>query len=179
MQSSHKRLQHCRFQFTPLREGRLVTIPSPNAARKFQFTPLREGRRGCPHDAQRRLGISIHAPPRGATSGDCFRRRSLLPISIHAPPRGATSLAICMAKYVADFNSRPSARGDLLAAEADEGRIDFNSRPSARGDDCIRKNLAKPAYFNSRPSARGDSALPIVPLYANISIHAPPRGATQ
>ena len=55
---------------------------------------------------------------------------------------------------------------------------DFNSRPSARGDDnpCIlRRN---PRNFNSRPSARGD--LPRVPRRGgrDISIHAPPRGAT-
>ena len=56
---------------------------------KFQFTPLREGRlqrlAHCVDASQ----ISIHAPPRGAT----LRRGEALAlniISIHAPPRGAT-----------------------------------------------------------------------------------------
>ena len=35
----------------------------------FQFTPLREGRLGCENQEQKLLGISIHAPARGATSG--------------------------------------------------------------------------------------------------------------
>ena len=54
------------FQFTPLREGRphgdAVIMPIA----PFQFTPLREGRPTCPA-AEMMQGISIHAPPRGAT----------------------------------------------------------------------------------------------------------------
>ena len=34
-------------------------------------------------------------------------------------------------------------------------------------------------YFNSRPSARGDALRQISALHLPISIHAPPRGATQ
>ena len=56
----------------------------------------------------------------------------------------------------------------------------FNSRPSARGDagrEC--RCTASILYFNSRPSARGDQADDMrARLYA-ISIHAPPRGATR
>ena len=57
------------FQFTPLREGRRVAALSEKSGiSKFQFTPLREGRR-LPRDSLRqRDGISIHAPPRGATA---------------------------------------------------------------------------------------------------------------
>ena len=55
----------------------------------FQFTPLREGRREIIQNIYTAQGISIHAPPRGATAG---QRRVLLPDF--------------------DFNSRPSARGD-------------------------------------------------------------------
>ena len=99
------------FQFTPLREGRRYTACVGGTGILFQFTPLREGRRWRPSrtcrptnfnsrpsargdgDGLLRAGgagcISIHAPPRGATS-----RRKLLcnlwRISIHAPPRGAT-----------------------------------------------------------------------------------------
>ena len=56
-----------------------------------------------------------------------------------------------------DFNSRPSARGDLCRFSQPTASIYFNSRPSARGDGCCR----------GRCSARA------------ISIHAPPRGATS
>ena len=56
------------FQFTPLREGRrAVARSSMQSICLFQFTPLREGRRRN-HFARRPRAISIHAPPRGATS---------------------------------------------------------------------------------------------------------------
>ena len=64
--------QFCLFQFTPLREGRLYRLPRPALPVSFQFTPLREGR---PRRAAARFGrfrISIHAPPRGATSSARF-----------------------------------------------------------------------------------------------------------
>ena len=78
-------------------------------------------------------------------------------ISIHAPPRGATiqNKQGCVFGY--DFNSRPSARGD-------RGRCIWSAR----------------YHFNSRPSARGDAN--VVVSRGNqrrISIHAPPRGATN
>ena len=41
--------------------------------------------------------------------------------------------------------------------------------------DCLRRCL----YFNSRPSARGDADAQSVQESADISIHAPPRGATR
>ncbi len=60
-----------RFQFTPLREGRLDCAERVVCRKqRFQFTPLREGRPARdvrPPDSRR---ISIHAPPRGATAKD-------------------------------------------------------------------------------------------------------------
>ena len=61
----------------------------------FQFTPLREGR-----------PISCAEKPR-------------MFISIHAPPRGATSAPDIIIIIIQHFNSRPSARGD----EAQRPRI--------------------------------------------------------
>ena len=80
----------CPFQFTPLREGRLVHGHVVPSGAQFQFTPLREGR-PQKETSQRAVIISIHAPPRGATRPRACRavRRT---ISIHAPPRGATFL---------------------------------------------------------------------------------------
>ena len=93
----------------------------------FQFTPLREGR------LQKRIQISIHAPPRGATDGGVARRNRRV-ISIHAPPRGATLAALLAAGWLCYFNSRPSARGDGMGGLHRRLFPDFNSRPSARGD---------------------------------------------
>ena len=166
------------FQFTPLREGRhnkwfcrfqnsRISIHAPprgatssvsscpRPAWIFQFTPLREGRLERNARTTCIVPISIHAPPRGATewadfTGDFFR------ISIHAPPRGATPdrTALCSAHPY--FNSRPSARGDQIAGTHARRFPHFNSRPSARGDAFRLRN-------------RGEE---------QISIHAPPRGAT-
>ena len=54
----------------------------------------------------------------------------------------------------------------------------FNSRPSARGDRHRRRIVAARRNFNSRPSARGDKGGEADHQAAEISIHAPPRGAT-
>ena len=209
------------FQFTPLREGRLflacwwppgldISIHAPprgatdtppeqlEVHRQFQFTPLREGR----HDDGTRVLKSylfhIHAPPRGATVG-CAQGVEQIHISIHAPPRGATGTRRICGTRSANFNSRPSARGDLRisahtvsrkisihapprgATVKDSGfkkHLYFNSRPSARGDQAWRSTFRRTYNFNSRPSARGDHCGINTLLIPFISIHAPPRGAT-
>ena len=38
-------MSNTKFQFTPLREGRLILMTGARGTGKFQFTPLREGRR--------------------------------------------------------------------------------------------------------------------------------------
>ena len=120
------------FQFTPLREGRPDEKCGNRTEEVFQFTPLREGRQ--PH----------------------MRYTCLKKISIHAPPRGAT-------------------RGQ---EETDEPHQHFNSRPSARGDVLPPRNPLAAPHFNSRPSARGDAGRIHPRQTVHISIHAPPRGAT-
>ncbi len=73
-----------RFQFTPLREGRLRSTRSLAAGLRFQFTPLREGRHGrlragCHH------GMYFNSRPcvRGDPDPWAFNRCHY--ISIHAP----------------------------------------------------------------------------------------------
>ena len=122
------------FQFTPLREGRLIRISFVVESSLFQFTPLREGRREQHAAETKELKISIHAPPRGATS---YRRHyrgvdefQFTPLREGRPKR--TGKADSDMQY---FNSRPSARGDYSAVSPFRMLIDFNSRPSARGDE--------------------------------------------
>ena len=78
------------------------------------------------------------------------------------------------------FNSRPSARGDILQAVTFHASPHFNSRPSARGDATHTVAASRHKNFNSRPSARGDIP-PCIRITdaVVISIHAPPRGATS
>ena len=77
------------------------------------------------------------------------------------------------------FNSRPSARGDSSGCLHQGGNSNFNSRPSARGDVDVLNTAAPISDFNSRPSARGDFLPLCYNFTSHISIHAPPRGATQ
>ena len=229
------------FQFTPLREGRPGGRHARAAVRYFNSRPSARGDpaqlpNGC------RSYFSIHAPPRGATSGRCaaharpavFNSRpsargdagaALLAsrgkFSIHAPPRGATVSHFYSFLLPSFFNSRPSARGDmgvnttssrspfqftplregrpLRVAIIWDSRISihapprgataaqmfqaflgsyFNSRPSARGDAAKARRMARRSHFNSRPSARGDVSKSGALVMNEISIHAPPRGAT-
>ena len=99
------------FNSRPSARGDIQSFGRCTSGHLFQFTPLREGRRPfvlCPSVD---LLISIHAPPRGATRLPDYWYYSIY-ISIHAPPRGATSpLQLASTSY--DFNSRPSARGDV------------------------------------------------------------------
>ena len=77
-----------------------------------------------------------------------------------------------------NFNSRPSARGDINRLQASQSSMYFNSRPSARGDAPFFAVSVADNHFNSRPSARGDPKFREAYIRAFISIHAPPRGAT-
>ena len=77
------------FQFTPLREGRLKVKTHIVHTCLFQFTPLREGRPIQAHVTSSR----IYFNSRPSARGDCANRLFHLAIliSIHAPPRGATT----------------------------------------------------------------------------------------
>ena len=101
-----------------------------------------------------------------------------LSISIHAPPRGATTTTSSRHKRRRHFNSRPSARGDVRRAGHGDLPLYFNSRPSARGDCSAWPRACAQGNFNSRPSARGDRVVGQHRDGLRISIHAPPRGAT-
>ena len=147
--------------------------------------------------------ISIHAPPRGATSRSVLtvalvsafqftplregRRQergsgNRQDISIHAPPRGATLLSRTSATATEYFNSRPSARGDARLSELHVYASNhFNSRPSARGDAGALYGynvFYQPFQFTPLREGRQISGERSARTTA-ISIHAPPRGATK
>ena len=165
------------FQFTPLREGRLASSDNCGVLTVFQFTPLREGRRAASHYIRIGAKISIHAPPRGAT-GDCFRRRPLLLISIHAPPRGATEKGMNKA-FDKIFQFTPLREGRPDEKWLITRIMNFNSRPSARGDKVFRITSDSRDIFQFTPLREGrHHARHPHPRSLQISIHAPPRGAT-
>ena len=166
-----------KFQFTPLREGRRATSIFPKSSCYFNSRPSARG----DVVAMRKeyyQGISIHAPPRGATKKS--EKNVICLLFQFTPLREGRPFFFAILLHRADyFNSRPSARGDLSGALFFVPPSYFNSRPSARGDKALfasafvahtfqftplREGRPPPeslyivgTYFNSRPSARGDS----------------------
>ena len=123
------------------------------------------------------------------------------PISIPAPPRGATLHGDFARPREPHFNSRSSARGNVLqppcalvvdisipapprgATEA-ASQAQVNAKlisipaPPRRATGSAPSCPSRCLYFNSRPSARGDMHGVCWGYWNLISIHAPPRGAT-
>ena len=119
------------FQFTPLREGRHSAKIAIYCRDIFQFTPLREGR---PWLLCRLLLMPFHFNSRPSARGD-FSAPSILqvrPISIHAPPRGATSAPAGVFVRI-NFNSRPSARGDVRQSCQSTVTVSFQFTPLREG----------------------------------------------
>ena len=123
------------------------------------------------------MGISIHAPAKGATQSRPFsaaiclfqstlprRERLIFPlpvifmygISIHAPAKGATMLSLTFCVVYSHFNPRSREGSDIYAFSFTTSISDFNPR-SREGSD-IQIGLV--ADLNA------------------ISIHAPAKGAT-
>ena len=165
---------------------------------QFQFTPLREGRRGGTQLPGLTRGISIHAPPRGATASEIavrtlsanFNSRpsargdecrlnfcAASAISIHAPPRGAT-LQRKSRTFRCAFQFTPLREGRLSTSARAIWRNYFNSRPSARGDqiDACAEGIT---LFQFTPLREGRQGSKWRWAHGCISIHAPPRGATR
>ena len=128
----HSVTRHSVFQFTPLREGRL--LGGCTKARGVYFNS-RPSARGDPELARciDRSGISIHAPPRGATS-TYYIAPMATSISIHAPPRGATHAWLSWRTGKHEFQFTPLREGRRFRRTSRCAGMNFNSRPSARGD---------------------------------------------
>ena len=166
------------FQFTPLREGRRPLSSRGFINIYFNSRPSARGDETGIHmrDCAR---ISIHAPPRGATIAWVNGGFSGL-ISIHAPPRGATSKVSGAVRQGIYFNSRPSARGDVLSCFVPAWTCLFQFTPlreGRRGPQGIGKSTL---LISIHAPPRGATRLPDYWYYSiYISIHAPPRGATS
>ena len=122
--------------------------------------------------------ISIHAPPRGATfQVFCIPTEEIFQFTpLREGRRDADGKQESQATY---FNSRPSARGDPTRSWCSGRVYAFQFTPLREGRRGLHGVLFMPMYFNSRPSARGDGKSMKHLQKTLISIHAPPRGATQ
>ena len=143
------------FNSRPSARGDALRSASPLPER-FQFTPLREGRH---IDYQRTVTryISIHAPPRGATPHHrvCFRHHT-------------------------HFNSRPSARGDVIGNSGGWLHVEFQFTPLREGRLSSMPRYTQPRIFQFTPLREGRRYIDYQRTVTRyISIHAPPRGATR
>ena len=106
-----------------------------------------------------------------------YRVRRILIISIHAPPRGATG-DLPIKDYLAEFQFTPLREGRHAQGNFIAEVIAFQFTPLREGRPTPPTAALSRRYFNSRPSARGDQEERTGFVIDNISIHAPPRGAT-
>ena len=102
------------FQFTPLREGRLVRVLRLGVRILFQFTPLREGR----HELLASLRSVFDFNSRPSARGDqgCAFQQTSHYIFQFTPLREGRRKQTFRVTCKSYFNSRPSARGDLMCA---------------------------------------------------------------
>ena len=109
------------------RTGHLVT-----PLNKFQFTPLREGRQ---HWWFLGHGQEFDFNSRPSARGDVQKGnlQNAHVISIHAPPRGATSVYAVGVFSPCYFNSRPSARGDMILTNMNNKIEKFQFTPLREG----------------------------------------------
>ncbi len=121
-----------KFQFTPLREGRPFVPVTPVLKSVFQFPPLREGRRKS-STLNRRKSLFQFPPLREGRHKQLVTKGDADVISIHAPPRGATQQVAHM-QHNAQFQFTPLREGRRGSPRQLASSCDFNSRPSARGD---------------------------------------------
>ena len=195
-----RRKQSQKFQFTPLREGRRHGFPSIRASANFNSRPSARGDAAwCSALGDNGL-ISIHAPPRGATTGSANLRSASCyfnsrpsargdssfggsggggVISIHAPPRGATADVVARRKQSQKFQFTPLREGRRHGFPSIRASANFNSRPSARGDAAWCSALGDNGLISIHAPPRGATIALLRSLTREIiSIHAPPRGAT-
>ena len=103
-----------KFQSTPPRGGRPEMPRVRMGGVSFNPRP-RAGGDGIDDEGRDVIGVSIHAPARGAT-GEVARHRDHERVSIHAPARGATRAGRTRSTRSTGFNPRPRAGGDKVAS---------------------------------------------------------------
>ena len=125
-----------------------------------------------------RLHISIHAPPRGATG--LYAISSVYQIFQFTPLREGRHIRHVHVHCHPDFNSRPSARGDERCGGRAVNRIRFQFTPLREGRLWAKMQPGACTTFQFTPLREGRREEKGIPqLYGQISIHAPPRGATD
>ena len=167
------------FQFTPLREGRPGRRRcTPQSPRYFNSRPSARGDLVA-SSVLRRL---VHFNSRPSARGDHLHRRDAHrheEISIHAPPRGATSRFSNAIRLASQFQFTPLREGRLAASESPGvGKISIHAPP--RGATRRALPVGGDPHISIHAPPRGATYQDAYDRgWKYISIHAPPRGATS
>ena len=129
-------------------------LEEDSSAYQFQFTPLREGR---------------HQRCEASVFGKYFNSR---------PSARGDARHLVNARNGVHFNSRPSARGDSSARIRSDWLILFQFTPLREGRLYANALMAFDIEFQFTPLREGRLFPLLVKIGKQISIHAPPRGAT-
>ena len=100
-------------------------------------------------------------------------------ISIHAPARGATAGITATQNLSQDFNPRSREGSDTVCSPFVISSQYFNPRSREGSDSFAAPTLNLLSNFNPRSREGSDAILSRDPRNAEISIHAPARGATM
>ena len=142
------------FQFTPLREGRLVCASCISTPIYFNSRPSARGDfLGVGHNLP--VIISIHAPPRGATSR-CRRGKANGKFQF-TPLREGRPCENREKEWREIFQFTPLREGRRMRLRRGWGDDNISIHAPPRGATCDYAIYGRRVNFNSRPSARGDT----------------------
>ena len=155
---------HAVFQFTPLREGRhaFVFFVAPHKP-VFQFTPLREGRQTLVEKVKELPDISIHAPPRGATRESVAQRVGVNDFNSRPSARGDVCVRCCV-PACRIFQFTPLREGRLMTHSADLDTVPFQFTPLREGRQEAFDSLIDKYKFQFTPLREGRQA-DVKPLF--------------
>ena len=123
--------------------------------------------------------VSIHAPARGATNLLTLHKHSLF-VSIHAPARGATY--VCWDVHpVVTVSIHAPARGATSHLRYDKhlhSRFNSRTREGCDFERGTKDRYTDPFQFTHPRGVRRGDGEPLL-FAAEVSIHAPARGATS
>ena len=156
-----------------------TTLSLTNCFNASCFNPRpHAGGDGIPMPTSRGSKRFQSTPPRGGRPPDVTIRPASAVVSIHAPTRGATKTTPWPRRECSRFNPRPHAGGDTIPYRYRNPQKQFQSTPPRGGRRIRAGGHPQVCCFNPRPHAGGDLARHYIRLCAQVSIHAPTRGAT-
>ena len=175
---SSSRCRRCYFNSRPSARGDWTGAVPRGRWDRFQFTPLREGRLDWRCSPWPLGQISIHAPPRGATRANRHRQPRNRHFNSRPSARG-DGVSVRKRGISKIFQFTPLREGRRQRRRSRwKSSGNFNSRPSARGDDAPPEPMEVLRQFQFTPLREGRQSAAATRGGTPISIHAPPRGAT-